>query len=161
MDSLAPFPEKLDLRAYFVGRCQAWGMVMNRAGKVERRFRVEIVGHLQDEALLLDESFIFDDGETDHRVWQIKHRGHTVSGSAADVIGHAGGEITGPFLQWSYDVALTVRKRKVRVRFDDWMTLADDNVMLSRAVIRKFGFRVGDVFIAFKKLEEPASPPAA
>jgi hypothetical protein len=34
-------------------------------------------------------------------------------------------------------------------------------VMLSRAVIRKFGFRVGDVFIAFKKLEESASPPAA
>jgi hypothetical protein len=158
MDSAASFPDHLDLQTYFVGRCQAWGMVMNRIGKVERRFRVEIAGHLDGDALVLDENFIFDDGETDQRVWQINHHGDTVSGRAADVIGKAGGEITGPLLQWSYDVALTVRGHKVRVGFDDWMTLADDNVMLSRAVIRKFGFRVADVFISFRKIEEPALP---
>jgi hypothetical protein len=145
------FPDQLDLHKFFVGDSKAWGMVMNRWGKVQRRFRVDIAGHVDAGNLVLDERFVFDDGETDHRIWKIEHQGHNVSGQASDVFGTAGGEISGPMLQWTYDVAIRVGRRRVRVRFDDWMILADDNVMLSHAVIAKFGIRVADVFIAFRK----------
>jgi hypothetical protein len=37
------------------------------------------------------------------------------------------------------------------VTFDDWMFLIDERVMLNRAVMSKFGFRLGEVFIAFNK----------
>ncbi len=147
-----PFPDRLDLAAFFVGHSRAWGMVTNRSGRVERRFRVEISGSLDDDALVLDERFAFEDGETDRRIWKIARQGKRISGRANDVIGSAGGEITGPSLTWSYDVAIGFRGRSVRVHFDDWMTLADEDVLLSRASIRKLGFRVADVFIAFRKL---------
>ncbi|MFN6183887.1 MAG: DUF3833 family protein, partial [Burkholderiales bacterium] len=39
----------------------------------------------------------------------------------------------------------------IEVQFDDWMFLIDDRVMLNRAVMSKFGFRLGEVFISFSK----------
>lgn len=155
------FPDQLDLHDFFVGDSKAWGMVMSRAGKVQRRFRVDITGHCDAENLVLDERFVFDDGEKDRRIWKIEHQGDSVSGHASDVIGTAGGVIHGPMLQWTYDIAIKVGSRPVRVRFDDWMILADDNVMLSHAVIRKFGIRVADVFIAFRKSDSIQAPRAA
>jgi len=155
------FPERLDLTAFFVGQSQAWGMVMNRSGKVERRFRVEITGQLEGDALVLEEHFAFDDGESDERVWKIARKGEAVSGRANDVFGEAGGAIHGPSLNWSYNVGIRFRGHTVRVHFDDWMTLADEDVMLSRAAIRKFGIRVADVFIAFRKSQDVGLKDAA
>ncbi|NWG76309.1 MAG: DUF3833 family protein, partial [Rubrivivax sp.] len=36
--------------------------------------------------------------------------------------------------------------------FDDWMYLVDERVMLNRATISFYGFRVGEVLIAFRRL---------
>jgi hypothetical protein len=37
------------------------------------------------------------------------------------------------------------------VQFDDWMYLMDGRVMLNRAAMSKFGFRLGEVTLAFSK----------
>ena len=37
------------------------------------------------------------------------------------------------------------------VQFDDWMYLMDDKVMLNKAVMSKFGFRLGEVTLSFQK----------
>jgi hypothetical protein len=37
------------------------------------------------------------------------------------------------------------------VQFDDWMFLMDERVMLNRAVMSKFGIRLGEVTLAFYK----------
>jgi hypothetical protein len=37
------------------------------------------------------------------------------------------------------------------VQFDDWMFLMDERVMLNRAVMSKFGIRLGEVTLAFEK----------
>jgi hypothetical protein len=37
------------------------------------------------------------------------------------------------------------------VQFDDWMVLVDERVMLNKAVMSKFGFRLGEVTLAFIK----------
>jgi hypothetical protein len=37
------------------------------------------------------------------------------------------------------------------VQFDDWMFLIDDKVMLNRAVMSKFGVRLGEVTLSFTK----------
>jgi hypothetical protein len=37
------------------------------------------------------------------------------------------------------------------VEFDDWMFLIDEQVMLNKAVMSKFGFRLGEVTLAFRK----------
>ena len=37
------------------------------------------------------------------------------------------------------------------VQFDDWMYLIDEHVMLNKAVMSKFGVRLGEVTLAFHK----------
>ena len=45
------------------------------------------------------------------------------------------------------------RKAKMReeVEMDDWMFLMNDQVMLNRATMRKFGIRLGEVTLSFRK----------
>jgi len=37
------------------------------------------------------------------------------------------------------------------VQFDDWMYLVDEKVMLNKAVMSKFGIRLGEVTLSFTK----------
>ncbi len=37
------------------------------------------------------------------------------------------------------------------VSFEDWMFLMDDKVMLNRAEMSKFGFKLGEVTLSFSK----------
>lgn len=147
----APFPSTLDVVRYFSGRTRAWGVVIDRRGRAQRRFCVDIQGSVVDNGLMLEEEFSFDDGASDRRVWTITHDGNGISGRADDVVGTARGSIQGPSLTWRYDLMLPVGRRRVRVAFDDLMVLADHETLLSRAVIRKLGIRVAEVFIAFKR----------
>jgi hypothetical protein len=41
--------------------------------------------------------------------------------------------------------------RTYDVQFDDWMYLMDDRVMLNKAVMSKFGLRLGEVTLTFVK----------
>jgi hypothetical protein len=51
-------------------------------------------------------------------------------------------------------LALPVDGKVYHVNFDDWMFLMDDQVMLNRAVMSKFGFRLGEVILSFRKRPE-------
>ena len=47
--------------------------------------------------------------------------------------------------------ALPVDGSVWNVEFDDWMFLMDDSVMINKAVMSKFGIRVGEVTLSFKR----------
>ncbi|MFM2052703.1 MAG: hypothetical protein RL456_740, partial [Pseudomonadota bacterium] len=68
-----------------------------------------------------------------------------------DVVGEAIGRAAGPALRWQYTLRLPVDGRTWDVEFDDWMHLVDERVMLNRAVMSKFGIRLGEVTLAFHK----------
>ena len=61
------------------------------------------------------------------------------------------GEAAGNALRWRYVLALEVDGRTWHVDFDDWMYLHDERVMLNRSVMSKYGFRLGEVLIAFRR----------
>ncbi|MFT6738362.1 MAG: hypothetical protein ACJA0G_002512, partial [Kangiellaceae bacterium] len=46
-----------DLETFFNGKVTAWGIVQNRSGEVVQRFIVNIDGSIQDDKLILDETF--------------------------------------------------------------------------------------------------------
>jgi hypothetical protein len=48
-------------------------------------------------------------------------------------------------------LALPVDGKTYHVNFEDWMFLMDDGVMLNRAAMSKFGFRLGEVTLSFHK----------
>jgi hypothetical protein len=101
---------------------------------------------------VLEEDFLYADGEKDRRVWTIrKIDRHTYEGRADDVIGVAEGRLFGQALYWNYEIDLKVKDSTYRLHFDDWMYLQPDNVLMNRAVMSKFGIKVGEVVLFFTK----------
>jgi Protein of unknown function (DUF3833) len=142
----------LDLKTYFNGRVDAWGVFQDRSGKVVRRFTVVMNCSWNGDVGTLDEDFIYSDGTKEKRIWTIRKlpNGRYV-GTAGDVVGEAQGVAAGNALNWRYTLALPVDGKVYNVQFDDWMYLMDDKVMLNRAVMSKFGITLGEVFLSFTK----------
>lgn len=140
---------------YFVGQTQAWGIFQGRNGQVERQFTVDINGRMDDGKLILVEDFLYSDGERDQRVWTItKLDEHTYEGRAADVVGVASGKSFGNALKWSYTMDLPYKDGTVKVKFDDWMFLQTDGVLINKAKMSKLGIYLGEVTLFFKKNEQ-------
>ncbi len=141
---------------YFRGETRAWGIVQDRAGTLRREFTVAINGQWEGEEFVLYEDFVYRDGERSQRIWRIrKLDDHRYEGRAADVAGVAVGTAYGSALNWQYDLLLTLDGRTWKVRFNDWMFLQDDGVLVNRATMTKFGVRVGEVTLFFRR--EPSS----
>jgi len=143
----------LDLFDYFDGKTRAWGMFQDRKGNLKRQFVVDLVGKRNgDNELVLMEDFVWSDGEISQRKWTIKKdkNGH-YTGKAADVVGVAKGRSAGNAFYWTYIVRLPVGDKTYDVKFDDWMFLQADGVLINRAKLSKFGFNIGEVIISFNK----------
>jgi hypothetical protein len=142
----------LDLKTYFNGELVAHGLFTDRSGKVARRFVVQLTGSWQGGAGTLDERFTYSDGKTERRVWHLTDEGGgRWSGRADDVVGVAQGQAAGNALNWRYTLALPVDGKVWEVQFDDWMYLMDERVMLNKAVMSKFGVRLGEVTLTFDR----------
>lgn len=142
----------LDLQRYFNGDVTAHGIFTDRSGKVVRRFTVLMKCQWTGDEGVLDETFTYSDGKTDRRVWRLKKLpGGHYTGTAGDVVGTATGQAAGNAFQWSYTLRLPVDDKVYDVQFDDWMYLIDERVMLNKAVMSKFGIRLGEVTLSFHK----------
>jgi Protein of unknown function (DUF3833) len=142
----------LDLKRYFNGELVAHGVFTDRAGKVARRFVVQMTGSWQGNEGTLDERFTYSDGKTERRVWRLTDLGNGAwRGRADDVLGDAVGTAAGNALNWRYTLKLPVDDKVYEVQFDDWMYLMDERVMLNKAVMSKFGVRLGEVTLSFYK----------
>jgi hypothetical protein len=142
----------LDLRQYFNGTLDAYGVFLDRSGKVARRFTVVMNCSWNGADGVLDEDFVYSDGEKQKRVWRMKYLGEgRYSGTAGDVIGTALGQTSGNAFRWGYTLSLPVGDKVYEVQFDDWMYLMDDRVMLNKAVMSKFGIYLGEVQLTFVK----------
>ena len=140
------------IEEYFAGETKAWGLFRDRFGVVRRQFDVAIKGTWENGTLTLVEDFVYDDGEKERRVWSIEKTGpDRYSGRADGVIGTAQGEAHGNALNWRYRFALAVGTRTWNVTFDDWLYLQSDGVLINRAAVTKFGFRLGEVMLVFAK----------
>lgn len=142
----------LDLKRYFDGEVRAHGVFTNRSGKVVKRFTVLMRCAWTGDEGVLDEAFTYSDGTSDRRVWRLtRHADGRYTGTAGDVVGVAQGQAAGNAFRWNYTLRLPVDGTAYEVQFDDWMYLVDERVMLNRAVMSKFGIRLGEVTLSFTK----------
>ena len=144
---------KFVLEEYFNGKTKAWGIFEDRFGNVKRQFTVDINGEWDGKTLILDEYFLFNDGEKSFRQWRItKKNNGTYEGQADDVIGTATGVSSGNTLNWVYTLNLKMSGDKsLNVKLDDWMFLQPGGVLLNRARMSKFGIEIGQITISFTK----------
>lgn len=142
----------LDIFRYFNGTTEAWGMVQDRSGKQLRRFHVEIKGEVVGETLTLNEHFIYDDGEKQHRVWHIRRVGSDrYEGTAGDIEGVATGQSAGNAFNWHYRMNVKANGSTWLLNFDDWMYLQDDTHLFNKTAMKKFGITVGTVTLFFTR----------
>ena len=143
---------EITIEEYFKGNVKAWGLLQDRKGKVTRQFKADMFGSFEDNILTLKEDFYWTDGEQQQRIWKIKKLDNNhYEGSAPDVVGVAKGFQYGSAFKFEYDLMVPFKGREIKVSFDDWIFKQDEDVAINRATLTKFGFKVGELTVFFKK----------
>lgn len=145
----------LDIGDFFDGKVKAWGIVQNRKGNIIQRFTVDIEGTRDGDRLVLDETFNYSFGEGPAtRIWQLQRLSNGQwTGSANDVFSQATGVEHGNAFNWRYQMDLPRGEtgKTVRVWFDDWIWAMDEDTVVNRSYIRKFGITFAEVTLFMRK----------
>ena len=143
---------RLIIEDYLSGNVKAWGILQNRSGKVTRQFSANLNGKWDGKQLILDEKFIWTDGEIQERQWRInKIDEHNYEGTAGDVVGIAKGYSYGPTFKFEYVLLVPVKGKEIKITFDDWIFQQDDKVAINKATMTKFGIKVAELTVLFLK----------
>lgn len=144
----------ISLDEYFNGNIKAWGIIQDWRGRVISRFDVDMVGSWEGNVGTLEEEFAYYSGESQHRTWTIHKINDTdYEGSAGDILGKATGVVDGNAVNWRYKMDLEVGGSTYRITFDDWMWLMNDDVLINRSYLKKWGFTVAELTLFMQKQE--------
>lgn len=137
---------------FFTGRTSSWGVFENRSGDPSRRFTTTCSGRLENGVLVLDQEFVYEDGERQQRHWRIRRTdAHHLEATANDVVGTGTGEVYGNAFRWEYTVALKPGNPLYNVHLKQWMYLQPDRrTMLNRGTVTKLGVEVAQVTEQFR-----------
>lgn len=155
--SSAP-PDRLDLLAFLEGRTRAWGVFEDRFRRIQRRFTAELEGYWEGGVFILDESFIFSDGSTETRIWRIvplPGPGGEFSATCDDVVGKARGRATEDGVHLDYAFSLKSGNLAFTARFDDRYYQLDAHSVMNRAIVTKWGMKLGELSVFFQRIDRP------
>lgn len=142
-----------DFKTFFSGKLKAYGVVQDFKGELTRKLVVDMNATWEGNQGVIEEDFVYDDGETQKRIWKITlNDDNTLTGTAADVLGVAQGKSDGSVFHWNYNVELPYDGSTLEVNFDDWMYLVTQSRLINRTSIVKFGVEVGEVTLVIEKI---------
>ena len=142
----------IKIEEYFQGNVKAWGMLQGRSGEVKRQFVADMKGEFDGQNLILDETFIWNDGEKQERRWTIKKVGdNKYEGTAPDVVGIAKGVSFGSAFKFEYKLVVPYKDKKIKIKFDEWIFKQDEKTAINKATLSKFGFKIGELTVFFVK----------
>lgn len=140
---------------FFDGSLTAHGIVKNRSGDVIRTFNASLEGSWKNGEGLLEERFVFDDGEVQYRNWKLSPTGSSSGnhfiGRAEDVIGNADVRTSGNAMFIRYTLLIPYDGDSIEVQVDDRMYLVSDKVLINESKLTKWGFDVGEVVLTIIK----------
>ncbi len=140
-------PKPFVLEQALVGPSVARGAIRTITG-VHRPFTANLNGSWDGQIFVLEEDFLFDDGQKDKKTWRLKRVAEgRYEGAREDVVGVAKGFQDGPAFRLEYDIRLPKKDGTPgrKVRFRDVMVLTADDVVINNATIGYFGLHVGGV----------------
>lgn len=148
---------QLKLDQFFQGESRAWGVLHDWQGKQSVRFTAELCGNWQGNNGNLYELFYFSDGRIEQRHWQLQQNADgSVSGSAGDVVGQATGQLAGNSLYWEYTLRIPYDGDTLDVKVKDWLYLIDNENLLNRTTLHKFGITVGELTLSIQQQNKNA-----
>jgi hypothetical protein len=142
---------------FFDGSLEARGILKDRGGRVTRRFTADIQAYWRDGVGTLEEDFLFDDGATDRRVWTLTPRGDGgYLATAGDVVGEGSARLAGNAMFLDYVLRVPYGADAIDLTIDDRMYLLTPDLLINESVMRKFGFRVGEIVLTIeRRAQEP------
>jgi hypothetical protein len=144
---------EFDFKAFFSGDLKAYGVVQDYKGELTRKLVVSMNARWEGNEGVIEEDFVYDDGETQKRIWYVTlNDDNSLVGRADDVLGIATGKSAGSVFHWNYNVALPYDGSTLEVNFDDWMYLVTQSRLINRTSIVKFGVEVGEVTLVIEKI---------
>ena len=143
---------RMDVREFFDGNLSAHGIVKNRSGEVIRYFNASIIASWEDGVGKLDETFYFDDGEEQKRIWVLQPDGSgNLSGTANDVVGSSKMNVSGNSLFMQYILRIPYEDDTLDLQIDDRMYRVSDRVVINESTMSKWGFEVGQIILVIEK----------
>lgn len=145
---------KLVPELFFDGELTASGVVKDRSGEVIRTFEADISASWDKAGVgTLDETFRFDDGEVQTRVWTL------TPAEMADSYHAEAGDVTEPgTMRWSgnaihmnYVLQVAYGDGSLDVRMDDWMYLVTPDTLINQTTMSKWGVDVGELVLVIQK----------
>ena len=148
--------------SFFNGALTAHGVVKDFSGKAIRHFSADITGCWDEGVGTLDEDFVFDDGETQKRIWTLTPDGdQTYIGTAGDVVGEGLARWQGNAMFLEYTLRIELEDGPIDVKIDDRMYRVSENVVINESKMRKLGFGVGEILLTIiRHPERPADCPS-
>jgi hypothetical protein len=141
-----------DLLSYFEVRTLASGVFEGRGGQLKRRFTVDMMGRAEGSTLVLEEHFLFDNGERQERTWTLtRGDGQSFTGTCEDAVSEAHGRFEQGRAYLDSELRLKVGNRLIGMHFEDVFYDAGEGAVLNRSTVSKWGIRVGQVLILFRK----------
>ena len=142
----------IDLRKFFDGDLEGWGMFFDHMGRQKSTFHITLKGTWHDNKGKLDEYFTFDDGRKLERSWDLEFKDNTLfTGTASDVPGGASGSQIGNAANIHYMIKVPYKDSTIELKMDDWMYGIDESTVLNRTKMYKFGFPVGEMVLFIRK----------
>ena len=141
-----------ELTTFLEGRTSAWGVFEDRFGKVRRRFTVDMIGRWRDGIFYLDETFAYDGGTHETRIWRVAPDAKgQFTATCADCVGTAYGSCDADTIRMSYRFRLKLDTRSIDVHFDDRIYRVGDGIAVNRATMSKWGVKLGEVSLFFRR----------
>ena len=118
-----------------------------------------MIGTWEGNKGTLAETFYFEgEEELSYRNWQLtKQNNGEYIGTAEDVLGEAIGVHKGFAFHFQYDLLLSIDEDTYEVSMDDWMYQLDDNKVMNKTSMHKFGVKVADITLFFDKENQSAT----
>lgn len=139
---------RLQPEDFFDGFLTAHGVIKDWQGSVARQFEADIHACWRDGIGTLDESFVFDDGEQQTRVWTLTPSGdNSYVATAGDVVGEGLARWQGSAFFLEYTLRIELEDGPVDVRIDDRMYRIGEHVLINESRLEKFGLGVGEILL--------------
>lgn len=143
----------MDIREYFNGAVEAWGVVYSLSGKADLHFYATMEGSWNGNSGTLKEHFTYSDGRIDERTWKLTMiDDHNFTATAGDIIGTAKGSQHGNAVNMRY--VLDAKRSSggtIKLSMDDWMWRVDEKTIINRIKMKKFGLSVGELVVTMRK----------
>jgi hypothetical protein len=126
--------------------------VFESRGRIAERFSMRMEGRPVPGGFTLYERFRHPDGFTWARTWTFRPRGGGVyDGTAETVVGTGRIEVLGDSIRMRFTADQPLRRGSIRLGFDQRLTRLEDDVVINRSTVSKFGVPFGRITMTFVK----------